>query len=142
MLMRYPMRSSTGFKKAGVALLLLGSLCLGSFASARTGTGDYRPFPNLDAGYVTDRAGLLTKEQEQQLEGWLLQTEQRSGVEMIVVTIRSLQEYPGTPNQNIEEFARALFDAYRIGNAPKKRRRPSCRGHAGPPSEDRTGSRI
>jgi len=111
------MQSFTGFRKAGFALLLIGLLCLGALAGERT--GNYRPFPHPDAEYVTDLVGLLTKDQEQQIEGWLLQTEQRSGVEIVVVAIRSMEEYPGTPNQNIEAFARALFDAYRIGNMPK-----------------------
>lgn len=92
-------------------------LCLGPFAKARTRS--YSPFPNPDAGYVTDLAGLLTNKQELQIENQLLQTEKRRGVEIIVVTISSLKDYPGTPNRSIEEFARALFDTYAIGNVPK-----------------------
>jgi uncharacterized protein len=111
------MRSCTGAEKGRLAPLLVALLCLGSWAEART--GNYAPFPNPDAGYVTDIAGLLTKDQEQQLERWLLQTEKRSGVEIIVVTIQSMKGYPGTPNRSIEEFARALFDTYGIGNMPK-----------------------
>jgi uncharacterized protein len=115
--MRYPMRSYTGGDKTGLVVPLIALLCLGSLAEARS--RDYAPFPNPDAGYVTDIAGLLTKDQEQQLERWLLQTEKRSGVEIIVVTIQSMKGYPGTPNRSIEEFARVLFDAYGIGNMPK-----------------------
>jgi uncharacterized protein len=96
--------------------VLVALLCLGCWAEART--GGYAPFPSPDAGYVTDLAGLLSEEQEQQLERWLLQTERDTGVEIIVVTIQSVRDYPGTPNRSIEEFARALFDAYGIGNMP------------------------
>jgi uncharacterized protein len=113
------MRSYTGGDKARLVLPALGLLCLGAVAGAAT--RNYPPFPQPDAGYVTDTAGLLTEEQEQQMEGWLRETEQRSGIEILVVTLRSLQEYPGTPNRTIEEFARALFDRYGIGNMPKNK---------------------
>ena len=111
------MRSCTGVDRAGLILLLVVLLCPGPLGEART--RNYAPFPNPDAGYVTDTVALLTSEQEQQIESWLLQTEKRSGVEIIVVTIRSMRDYPGTPNRSIEAFARALFDAYGIGNMPK-----------------------
>jgi uncharacterized protein len=116
--MRYRMRSCTGADRVGRLLLTAALLYFGSWAEART--RNYAPFPRPDAGYVTDTVGLLTREQEQQLERQLLLTEQRSGVEIIVVTIRSTRDYPGTPNRNIEEFARALFDTYGVGNMPKK----------------------
>jgi uncharacterized protein len=100
-----------------VVLAMIGLLGLGSLAEAKT--RNYSPFPNPDAGYVTDIAGLLSEDQKQSLNSRLLQTEENSGVEIIVVTLRSLKDYPGTPNRSIEEFARALFDAYGIGNMPK-----------------------
>jgi uncharacterized protein len=111
------MRSCTGADGAGLVLLLAALLCPGPWAEAQT--RNYAPFPRPDAGYVTDTVGLLTREQEQQLESRLLQTERRSGIEIIVVTIRSLRDYPGTPNRSIEEFAQALFDTYGVGNLPK-----------------------
>ena len=80
---------------------------------------DYSPFPNPDAGYVTDLANLLTDQQEEQLERLLYTAEEKKGVEIVVVTIDSMKDYSGTPNRTIEEFARALFNAYRIGNMPK-----------------------
>ncbi|MBI4833119.1 MAG: TPM domain-containing protein [Candidatus Lindowbacteria bacterium] len=79
---------------------------------------DYSPFPNPDAGYVTDKANLLTQEQEEGIERWLWQTESRTGVEIIVVTINSMNDYPGAPNSSIEAFAQGLFNAYGIGNMP------------------------
>jgi uncharacterized protein len=111
------MRSCTGADRVGLVLLLAALLGPGPWAEGRTRS--YAPFPRPDAGYVTDTVGLLTREQEQQLESQLLETEKRSGVEIIVVTIRSLRDYPGTPNRTIEEFARAVFDAYGVGNMPK-----------------------
>ena len=80
---------------------------------------DYSPYPNPDAGYVTDLADLLTAEQQEQLERLLYQTENKTGVEIVVVTINSIKDYRGTPNRTIEQFARGIFDAYRIGNMPK-----------------------
>ncbi|UCD58855.1 MAG: TPM domain-containing protein [Candidatus Hydrogenedentota bacterium] len=80
---------------------------------------DYSPFPNPDAGYVTDIANLLTLEEEEYIELLLWQTESRSGVEIIVVTINSIGDYPGTPNSSIEVFAKGLFDRYGIGNMPE-----------------------
>ena len=80
---------------------------------------DYWPFPDPDAGYVSDHANLLGREKEEEIERWLWQIESRTGVEIIVITIYTLSDYPGTPNANIEEFATALFDRYGIGNMPK-----------------------
>lgn len=80
---------------------------------------DYWPFPNPDSGYVSDHANLLGREKEEKIERWLWQIESKTGVEIIVITIYSIDDYPGTPNANIEEFTTALFDSYGIGNMPK-----------------------
>ena len=79
----------------------------------------YWPFPEPDAGYVSDHANLLGLEKEEEIERWLWQIESKTNVEIIVITIYSISDYPGTPNANIEEFAAALFDKYGIGNMPK-----------------------
>jgi uncharacterized protein len=80
---------------------------------------DYSPFPNPDAGYVTDIANVLTLEEEERIERWLWGTESGTGVEIIVVIINSIWDYPDTPNSSIESFAMGLFDAYGIGNMPE-----------------------
>lgn len=80
---------------------------------------DYTPYPQPDAGYVTDHAGLLSPDEELRLERWLLQVEEKSNVEIIVVTINAMSNYEGSDNQSIESFATALFDTYGIGNMPK-----------------------
>jgi uncharacterized protein len=80
---------------------------------------DYAPYPQPDAGYVTDNAGVLTAPKEERLEQWLIRTEEGTKTEIIVVTIRSLQDYPGSNNSSIEEFAKALFNTWGIGNKPK-----------------------
>jgi uncharacterized protein len=80
---------------------------------------DYAPYPQPDHGYVTDLAGVLTDRQEERLEQWLIQTEHGTKTEIIVVTIRSLQDYHGSSNSSIDEFAKGLFDKWGIGNQPK-----------------------
>lgn len=114
--MRYPMRSFIRDRTL-CCLALVAATSLPSLG------GDpirkYAPFPQPDAGYVTDIAEVLPDEQERQIEEWLLKTETGRGVEIVVVTIRSIRDYPGTPNRDIETFARALFDAYGIGNMPR-----------------------
>jgi len=80
---------------------------------------DYAPYPQPDHGYVTDIAGVLTEQQEERLEQWLIQTEQGTKTEIMVVTIRSLHDYSGSRNSSIEEFAKGLFNTWGIGNKPK-----------------------
>ena len=91
----------------------------GSVSPAVDAEKNYAPYPQPDRGYVTDHARLLTSEQEAELESWIYTCEKRYGFEMAVVTIDSIQDYPGTANNNIETFATGLFDAYGIGNMPK-----------------------
>lgn len=79
---------------------------------------DYSPFPAPDLGYVTDVADLLTREEEERIERWLWQAEKKTGLEVIVVTIDSIKDYPGAPVSSIEKFAQGLFDTYGIGNMP------------------------
>lgn len=80
------------------------------------GGKDYFPYPQPDSGYVSDVADLLTYEEEERIEQWLWQVESISKVEIIVVIIDSIADYPGTENASIETFATALFDTYGIGN--------------------------
>ena len=79
---------------------------------------DYAPYPQPDSGYVTDIANVLSDAEEERIEKWLWQVESRSGVEIIVFTLNSIKDYPGTNNQSIESFSTALFNTYGIGNMP------------------------
>ena len=78
----------------------------------------YSPFPQPDAGYITDKANVLGKKVENRIERWLWEIEKKTKVEIIVVTIHSIKEFEGTPNDSIEEFTTALFNKYGIGNFP------------------------
>ena len=79
---------------------------------------DYSPFPQPDAGYITDKANILSKKVENRIERWLWEIEKKTKVEIIVVIILSIKEFEDTPNDTIEEFATALFNKYGIGNLP------------------------
>ena len=79
---------------------------------------NYAPYPQPDHGYVTDLAGLLSTDEEERIERWLWQVEDQEKVEIIVMTINSIYDYPGTDNVNIGTFATGLFNAYGIGNLP------------------------
>jgi uncharacterized protein len=79
----------------------------------------YAPYPEPDRGYVTDIAGVLTVEEEEQIESWLYTSEKRDGIEVVVVIIESMADYPGSTNSSIESFATGLFDKYGVGNMPK-----------------------
>jgi uncharacterized protein len=101
--------------KLGICILLASAFSCQSFGQA----DNYYPYPNPDGGYVSDHADLLSTDEELRLERWLLQVEEKSNVEIIIVTLNSLSEYQGTNNNSIEAFATALFDTYGIGNRPK-----------------------
>lgn len=103
---------------AALCLTFSAAVCMGAMAEDPTVTL-YAPYPQPDQGYVTDIANLLTAEQEEQLEGWLFALEQDNGIEMAVVTIGSIADYPGTDHGSVETFATGLFNKYGIGNLPK-----------------------
>jgi len=114
--MKYPMKLSIEAKVVLLWVILVG---LTPEARSFAGQKDYSPYPNPDAGYVTDLANVLSDQQEEQLERLLLEREEKTKVEIIVVTINSIKDFPGTSNRTIGEFATGLFDAYGIGNMPR-----------------------
>lgn len=78
----------------------------------------YENYPQPGPGYVTDLAHVLSNKEKEQIQVWLWQVESRKGVEIAVVTLPSINDYPGTDNGSIERFAAGLFNAYGIGNKP------------------------
>lgn len=80
---------------------------------------DAGPYPRPDSGYVTDLADLLSLEEEERIEQLLWRAEDEKGVEIAVVTIDSLRDYPGTAHHSLEAFATELFNRYQIGNMPR-----------------------
>ena len=77
------------------------------------------PYPTPDIGYVTDLANILSDQQEQQLEDLLNKTETDTGMDLLVVVLKSIKDYPGSANRSIEAFASAMFNDYGIGNMPQ-----------------------
>lgn len=115
------MKSPSSSRYAVIALMVLALALPGERTSGspagRAGV-KYSPYPEPDSGYVTDIADLLSPDQEERIEWWLWQAESRTGIEIIVVTIRSRKDYPEVPAGRIETFAKGLFNKYRIGNMP------------------------
>lgn len=125
--MNYPMKYSLKNKLyptkpliVSIILLMFANLVSANINGVANfdGKKDYSPYPQPDSGYVSDHAGLLSPEQEERIEIWLWQVESVSDVEIIVVTLESIRDYPGTLNGSIESFAKALFNHYGIGNLP------------------------
>ncbi|MCP3952364.1 MAG: TPM domain-containing protein [Desulfobacterales bacterium] len=129
--MRFPTTSNSKHSLVFIfffwALLTVDALCQNPLhaleAQGPDGGGaavsqDYAPFPQPGTGYVTDLAHLLGIKKEERIEQWLWQIEKKTGIEIVVVTLASIQDYPGTPNDSIESFATALFNRYGIGNLP------------------------
>ena len=126
--MRYQMKSFMN-NIATTFFLLLVVFCASVLADEQAGSANkqtgikpkpnYGPYPPADNGYVTDLADALTKDEEEEIEKWLWQTESKTNVEIAVVTILSIQDYPGADVSSIENFATGLFNTYGIGNMPK-----------------------
>ncbi|MFA7237842.1 MAG: TPM domain-containing protein [Phycisphaeraceae bacterium] len=101
-------------------MMLMMSVMSAAASGAQQGDGSaksYAPYPQPDHGYVTDLAKVLGAQREEAIEQKLYATEKDTGVEIAVVTIDSMSDYPGTP-RDIEAFARGLFDVYGVGNMP------------------------
>lgn len=123
-MIKLPLKTKQASRWAWTTLLtLMLILCLGhSPALAEEGIAPVAgtsPYPTLDMGYVTDFAKVLNQKQEQELENLLNKTETDTGLEMAVVIINSINDYPGTANESIEAFATGLFNDYGIGNMPQ-----------------------
>jgi uncharacterized protein len=73
--------------------------------------------PTPDAGYITDVADVLSDQQEEEIEQLLWRVEEKTGLEIAVVTVRSISDH--TLRRDIEGFAREVFDSFGIGNLPK-----------------------
>jgi uncharacterized protein len=88
---------------AAFALALL--LCLSSLALAFD-------FPQL-SGRVVDQAGVMTAESRSDIEAKLKNLEDKSGIQLVVATIKSLQ------GSDIETYANQLFRFWKLGEAKK-----------------------
>ena len=63
-------------------------------------------------GYVTDTVGLLTQEEQQELETTAAQLAERYGCGVYVIIVEDYTDYT---NGSIEDFSEAMFDYYGLG---------------------------
>jgi uncharacterized protein len=80
-------------------------LCLAAFAFAYD-------FPAL-TGRVVDQAGIMSAASRSALEAKLKDLEDRSGIQLVVATVKSLQ------GGDIETYANELFRTWKLGEAKK-----------------------
>ena len=91
--------------RSGMPLLAALLLFVAALAVAQT-------FPPL-TGRVVDQANVLSPEAEAGLESKLADLEARSGIQLVVATVDSLE------GQEIEPYANELFRAWRLGEAER-----------------------
>jgi uncharacterized protein len=75
------------------------------------------PWPAYDNIFVNDFAGILDPEREANLTDRLTRLRDEHGIEMTVVTIRSINAYD--PADSFEAFATRMFNGWGIGNAER-----------------------
>jgi uncharacterized protein len=97
--------------KAPFKIALLWCVVLAGWCGLAEVSPAYAQKPQFPAytGHVNDFANVLDAATKQQLETILLNFEQRSGAQIAVVTVPSLQERP------VEEYANELYRAWGIG---------------------------
>ena len=86
-------------------LPLRSSLCLASFALAFD-------FPAL-TGRVVDQAGVIQSGTRSDIEEMLKNLEDKSGIQLVVATVKSLE------GSDIETYANQLFRTWKLGEAKK-----------------------
>ena len=96
------MQLNHGFRFASaIALCLLASIALAAFN-----------FPPL-AGRVTDQANIISGPAKASIEAKLQNLEDKSGIQLVVATVSSLE------GGDIESYANGLFRAWKLGMAKK-----------------------
>jgi len=90
---------------AALALALVFLFCLSSLVFAFD-------FPTL-SGRVVDQAGVMTAESRSDVEAKLKNLEDKSGIQLVVATVKSLQ------GSDIESYANQLFRFWKLGEAKK-----------------------
>jgi uncharacterized protein len=95
-----PARNPWSLRLLAVALALVATV-----AAAQT-------FPPL-TGRIVDQAGILSPDAITALEPKLVELEERSGIQVVVATVNSLE------GQEIEPYANELFRAWQLGEAER-----------------------
>ena len=66
-------------------------------------------------GYVSDHASVLDEEWRERIRSVCKDLEKKTGIEMVVVTIRTIE-----PFLSVKEYANALFEKWGIGTAQQE----------------------
>jgi uncharacterized protein len=90
--------------------LLLSLFFLGAFCAAGENIKNIHP-----TGYVTDLAGIISAEKKANLEALCTELEQKTGAQMAIVTVQSLE------GESVEQFAVDLFKQLGVGEKKDKR---------------------
>ena len=84
-------------------------LCLFCFFGLAAAVCAQDPKTLHPAGYVTDLRGVISADSKARLEALCTELEQKTGAQMAIVTVRSLQ------NESIEDYAVDLYKQFGIG---------------------------
>lgn len=77
----------------------------------------YEPFPAWpQESYVNDLAHLLSAKEKAKIEAALWEAEEHTEVEIAVLTVHSLRDYPGIASKTIDEFTAEAVEMYNVGN--------------------------
>lgn len=103
--------------KIASSVLLTSFLTFSSFswASPPYGIKQIPVFPT-PLGYISDYAELINREWHSRIRDVCKELEDRTGVEMIVVTIESVKPY-----SHAREYAEKLYEEWRIGTVQKEK---------------------
>ena len=100
----YQVSNSARFRIAPLLMAALGP-CLASVALAFN-------FPPL-TGRVVDQAGIISAQSRNDLEAKLKDLESKSGIQLVVATVKSLE------GSDVETYANELFRSWKLGEAKK-----------------------
>lgn len=92
-------------KRFVLAMVLCIALCLAFGGAAYASSGG-------SPGYVTDTVGLLTQEEQRELETTAAQLAESYGCGVYVIIVEDYTDYT---NGGIEDFSEAMFDHYGLG---------------------------
>src|SRR5687767_4289545 len=98
---------------AAVALGLILS-CSGVTHAAAAPAPDRPPIPQ-PLGYVTDHAGMLDPDWKARIRSVCQDLERKTGVEMVVVTVKNLAPY-----RSANEYASTIYQRWGVGSAQKE----------------------
>ncbi len=90
------------------ARLLTCVVCLVLYVAAITRADDFKNFQ--PTGYVTDRAGLIQPQTKTQLEALCTELEQKTGAQMAIVTVKSLD------GSDVQTYANNLYKQFGVGS--------------------------